>query len=207
MAERRDGLSNNPPRPQAEIASTVVEQVVAALLQPEAGLSDQERLTLLMGRMDLVAGSFFRQAAGSLYERALYEMRAEEGGLSILGLNQLFLEHIGAYLGRAVVFDDGAEMSWALWPHLLSGFSNLAYVLAAPVAGELRRRVTADPSYIEKIVTLMAAGSGRSLKELLLTEYNIDLSSADFWRRAIEEWDETIEELSELMDRLGYLRR
>lgn len=201
----QNGLNDNPSVPMCEIPSVVVEQLLIQALDGEAGQADEERLSSLIEQLDRLAGAVFRQTAGTLVELDLYAARRQDGAVSMDRANAIFLARIRDQLmGESVTFENNAELSWMLWPHLMMGFYMPGYIVGSAVATVLTQRVGANPGYIKVVEDLMAVGSSESLEDALQA-IGIDIASTQFWDDVLAHgWYDKLRELEALLTRLGY---
>jgi oligoendopeptidase F len=188
--------------PMAEVASTFFEKYV---LEDIAGqVDDETRLALLISRLDGEVATIFRQSAAMRFEQELYRRIEAEGYLSHQQIGQLFIHHMGQYLGSAVSLAPSVGLWWIYWGHLRRQFYNYSYSFALLVAKALQTRLAADPRYIDRFCHLLSTGRSQRPRELLQS-MDLDITGTEVWEMSLDQVAASLHEAEELAKKLGKL--
>src|SRR5581483_2305939 len=92
MKEKQNALNFGTPLSVAEVASTFMEDFVLQELLQHA--DKEERLTLLMQKLDDDISTIFRQIAFYQFETELHKTFREKGYLTKEEIGEIFLKHM-----------------------------------------------------------------------------------------------------------------
>jgi oligoendopeptidase F len=183
-----------------ETASTFLEDFVVQKLE-ETMKTDEEKLTLLMTRLNDSISTIFRQTACENLQRELNITYRNEGFLSTEKINALMKKHMIAYMGDAVSQDDGTDLWWVYWSHI-RGYSLYSYVAGLLLAKSMQNLYKQDNSNIEKIVEWYGTGSNSSPHERFL-KLGVDIGDSGFWLKGLDEVDSMLKEAEDLAKKLN----
>jgi oligoendopeptidase F len=184
----------------AEVASTFCEDFTLEELLKDA--NKEERLVILMQKMDDLVSTVFRQVAFYNFERDLHAQAREAGYLSKADIGRLFQKHMKAYMGPAVSQDAGSENWWMYVGHFRRPFYVYTYASGQMISMSLQQMVRDNPENIEQVKTFMRAGTSAPTEETF-ADAGIDITQQAFWERAIGEIDSLYREVHKLAKTLG----
>ncbi len=184
----------------AEVASTFMEDFVYTHLLE--GVSDEDRLTLLIKKLDVVFSAIHRQVACYKFEQSLHTAYRQTGYISQENIGQLFTKHMSAYMGPAVKQTAGSENWWVYWSHIRSFFYVYSYASGHLISMSMQRKLREDKTFINEIKKFLSSGISRSPKDIFL-DLGIDISSKVFWEEGMKEIDTMYQEAVSLAKKLG----
>lgn len=175
----------------AEVASTFMEDFV--LDELEKGVDDEGKLAILMERLNGDISSIQRQVACYNFEKDLHTIYRSEGYLSLKRIGEIFLKHMGAYLGDAVELSKGAENWWVYWSHIRNYFYVYSYASGVMISKSLKKMVEDDSAYVGKVKKFLELGTSVAPREAF-SELGIDIGDKGFWMKGLEELEEMLSE-------------
>ncbi|MFH0876316.1 MAG: M3 family oligoendopeptidase [archaeon] len=199
LAKIQNALNYGTPISTAEVASTFMEDFVLQRLLKDA--SDEEKLSILMIKLNEDIATIFRQVACYTFEQELHKNFRENGYLSKIEIGNLFKKHMAGYLGK-YVDTKNCENWWIHWSHIRHYFYNYSYASGLLISKALQAKVKKDKSYIKNVKRFLAAGTSKSPKEIFL-ELGIDISDEAFWIEGLNEVNQLILETEALAKKLG----
>ena len=202
MRKAQNSLNFGSPLSVAEVASTFFEDFVLERLLEDA--EDEERLVLLVERLDDVMTGVYRQVAAYRFEQELHEEFRKKGYLSKDEIAKIFVRHMTDYLGDSTKMDLGAQYGWVYWSHFRRFFYVYSYASGILVSKGLQDMVREDSSTISKVKQIFSAGSSKSPVSLF-DSVDIDITDAGFWKKGLSETERVLGEAEELAKKLGKL--
>jgi oligoendopeptidase F len=184
----------------AETASTFFEDFV--LDEIEKTMSDQEKLALMIFRLDSAINTVFRQVACYRFEQDLHNSYRERGFISKDYIGELFMNNMSAYCGPFVDISGDSQNWWLHWPHIRSFFYVYSYAFGYLVSKYMQALVRTDANNISAVKTFLSAGSAKGPKEILL-DINIDINSREFWQKGIDQIGSMLNATEEFAKKLG----
>ncbi len=188
------------PLSTAEVASTFTEDFALEMVAGSLN-SDEARLSILMARLLDDIGSIFRQVACFCLEQELHAKYRAEGFLSKKTIGDLFVKHMGAYLGDAIGMR-GFENWWVYWHHIRYYFYVYSYASGQLISKALQVEAKKDPNFMQKYKEFLATGGLKSPKETFL-EIGIDIADPNFWKEGLGEFERNLHEAKRLAKKLG----
>ena len=188
------------PVSMAEVASTFIQDF--SLDEVSKGVSDEEKLTLNMRRLNDSVSSVMRQVACYRFEQSLHKAFRENGYLSKKQIGEIFLKHMKAYMGSYVEQSKGAENWWVPWSHIREFFYVYSYASGELIAKSMQRSVRENHEFVAKIKDFLKAGSSESPKNTFL-KLGIDIDNKNFWLKGLEEVDALLKDTQRLAKKLG----
>jgi len=186
------------PLTMAETASVfgemlVFQRVLSRLQDPE------ERLRMLVGKIDDTMATVFRQIALNRFEDEIHAARRSEGELSIGRFSELWLQTQGAMFEGSVKLSENYGLWWSYIPHFIH---TPGYVYAYAFGELMVLALFAiyreeGPSFAEKYLGLLGAG-GSDWPQNLLSQVGVDLGQPDFWQKGLDIVEVMIKEAEEL---------
>ncbi|PIP86396.1 hypothetical protein COW82_02300 [Candidatus Campbellbacteria bacterium CG22_combo_CG10-13_8_21_14_all_43_18] len=197
-----------------EIASTFMEDFVLDKILEEA--DDEEKLFLLMEKLDDTVSSIFRQIAAYNFEKELHQKAAERGFLSKEEIGKIFKKHMKAYLGPVFELEKETELAWIHWGHFRSFFYVYSYASGLLISKYMQKKVRENPKYIKQVKKFLQTGGSKSpwqiLKELgadpasgsaSKLSKGIDINRGVFWDKGLEEIRAKLNRAKKLAKKLG----
>ena len=200
MREKLNALDFGGPISTAEVASTLVELLVAEEL--EAGVDEETKLALLVSRLDDDIATIFRQVSAYHFEQSLHEDFRQTGFLSAQNIGQLFKQKMTDYLGPAVSFETQHEKWWIYWSHFRRYFYVYSYASGLLIAKALRNKLREDKNFIDKIIEILSAGSSLAPKDIF-AHAGLDIGQPDFWQKGLAETSRDLATAVALAKKLG----
>jgi oligoendopeptidase F len=187
----------------AETASTFGEAIVFDRLMAEAS-SDQERLSLVAGKIDDSIATVFRQMAMNRFEHLIHTRRRNEGELSAEHFSQAWVETQKELFGDSVEVTDGYATWWSYIPHFINTPGYVyAYAYGQLLALSAYGRFKAvGPEFVPQYLELLASGGSKTPEELTAI-IGIDLADPGFWDAGLELVDEQLRTAEELAAKLA----
>ncbi len=195
MKKKQNALNFGSPLSTAEVASTFMEDFVLEEIAKKA--DDEERLAIMMTRLDDDVSTIFRQVACYRFEQELHRKLRAKGYLPKEEIGKIFQKHMASYMGNAVLQSKGSENWWVYWGHIRRFFYVYSYVSGLLISKSLQNYVRNDKAFINKVKEFLSAGSSDSPKNIFL-KLGIDISDKEFW-------DKGIDEVGELLDKAEIL--
>lgn len=159
----------------------------------ELAKTPQERLTLLMSKIDDVVNSVVRQCSFDRFEELAHSAR-ENGELSSEELDAFWKQAMEEYYGKAKAeggdspFDSYRDTThlWSYVPHFHHvPFYVYSYAFADLVVGTLYNSFQKNPEGFEdRLLDLLSAGGTRDFAEAL-KPFGLDPTSPSFWEDAL----------------------
>lgn len=203
MKKRQNALNFGSPMSTAEVASTFLEDfVLRGVMQ---GADDEQRLAVMMMKLNDDISTIFRQVACYRFEQELHQEFRRMGYLSNKEIGELFRTHMAAYMGDAVEQSRGAENWWVYWSHIRSFFYVYSYASGLLISKSLQHSVRLDPGFIEKVKGFLSAGLSDSPRNIF-SGLGVDIEDRRFWDRGLDEVEDLLEETESLAKRLRKFR-
>ena len=180
----------------AEVASTCNEVLLTKYLL--ANETDPKRRAYILNHfLEGFRTTVFRQTLFAEFEQKTHELEASGTPLTAECMCSLYADLVKQYY-PAAEFRDVVKYEWAFIPHFYRAFYVYQYATGFSSAVAIASNIleTGDPSkYLEFLAT---GGSDYPINELKIA--GIDLTSPEVVRNAMKVFDETIDELAELLD-------
>lgn len=202
MRDKQNELNFGTPTSTAEVASTLVELIVAEAIETKT--DDEKKLAMLIARLDDEVSTIFRQVAAYTFEQQLHEDFRQAGFLPIETIGKIFHQKMTDYLGPAVIFDGQHEKWWIHWSHFRRYFYVYSYASGLLIAKALRNKLREDKKFIEKIKDILSAGTSASPREIF-ARAGLDITANDFWQKGLAETARDISEAKKLASKLGLI--
>jgi oligoendopeptidase F len=184
----------------AETASTFMEDFVVQELEQTLN-NDEDKLNLLMIRLNDIVSSVCRQTACENLQRELNQLYAKEGFVSTQQISELMQKHMQAYMGDYVICDKNMENWWVYWDHI-RWYSLYTYVGGLLISKSMQTMYKQDNTKIELIKTWYGTGSNLSPKESFAA-LGIDITTKEFWFDGLNEIEAILDQAWSLAQKLG----
>lgn len=197
---KQNELNFGTPLSTAEVASTFMEDFVLQELEREA--DDEQRLTLMMMKLNDDISTIFRQVACYNFETELHKTFREKGYLSKEEIGKIFQKHMTSYMGSAVDQPLEAQNWWVFWSHIRSFFYVYSYASGLLISKSLQASVKKDPKFIIKVKEFLSAGMSDSPKNIF-AKLGIDITKKTFWDKGLSDVEELLKETEKLAKKLN----
>jgi len=183
---------------EAEVASTVNEQLLAAHLLKE--VQDPKIRTYIIGKqLDDFIATVFRQTMFAEFEHKAHKMMEEGTPLTPESLRKLYRSLLEAYFGPSVELDPKSDLEALRIPHFYSAFYVYKYATGLSAAitigkGLLQEGERAQQRYLN---FLKSGGSEFPLDSLL--KAGVDLRTPEVIDKAMAQFKANLREFKELM--------
>ena len=199
LAAPQGEMLSSTPLTLAETASVFGEMLTFRKLLSQA--KDQnERKTLLAGKVEDMINTVVRQIAFYDFECKLHAARAE-GELTPDDINALWMSVQAESLGPVFNFMDGYETFWSYVPHFVhSPFYVYAYAFGDGLVNALYAVYREQPDGFEDKYFAMLAAGGSKHHKALLAPFGLDASDPAFWDKGLSMIESFIDELEAMED-------
>jgi oligoendopeptidase F len=203
IKKKQHALDFGTPTSTAEVASTFMEDFVLEEVMRSA--DDEQRLAIMMQKLNDDVSSIFRQVACYRFEQELHKDFRGKGYLSKEEIGGLFRKHMAAYMGNAVLQSEGSENWWVYWNHIRYFFYVYSYASGLLISKSLQNSVKHNPAFIHKVKEFLSAGLSDSPKNIF-SRLGIDISDKRFWDKGLDEVENLLNGTEQLAKRLGKIR-
>ncbi|MFA6476136.1 MAG: M3 family oligoendopeptidase [Candidatus Paceibacterota bacterium] len=183
----------------AEVASTFFEDIV--LESSRENVSEQEKLTLMMAKLDDEIGTIFRQVAAYRFEQTLHKTYREQGYLSKEVIGKMWLAEMKKYLGEAVTYPKGSENWWVHWSHFRNFFYVYSYASGLLIAKALQAKVRENPKFIKEVKIFLSTGTAKSPKDIF-SELGLNIEDPKFWQAGLNQFAKLLSEAEKLAKKI-----
>lgn len=204
FAKRESQLNYAHPMCTAEVASTFCEDFVFDELIRQA--SDEERLIIMMAKLQDKVQTIFRQIAAYNFEFELHNEFRKQGYLSLENIGKIFNYHMKSYLGSRFVFDDDSSLGWVSWGHFRSPFYVYSYAMGLLCAQAMQAELRKNPEFISSIKEFYSTGSSLSPVDIF-KKMGMDITQPEFWQKGIDEIKDLLQETKKLAKKLGKIEK
>ena len=188
------------PLTTAETASVFGEMLVFQRLVKRED-DPENRLALLVGKIDDTLATVFRQVAMNRFEDRIHTARREDGELDADRFSELWMETQEAMFEGSVTLGDHYRLWWSYIPHFLHSPGYVyAYAFGELLVLALYARYQdtgADDAFADTYMDLLRAG-GSDWPHNLVGELGVDLTDTTFWTQGLGEIDALITEAEDL---------
>ncbi|MFW9952845.1 MAG: M3 family metallopeptidase [Candidatus Thorarchaeota archaeon] len=185
----------------AECASIFGELLLTDLLLEKSD-SDIVKKTILANLLDEAGMAVFQVSARYWFEEGMYEAINRKEYLDGSTINKYWLLGRDKVYGDSVDFYDELKWEWTMKPHYFRvglRFYNYPYVYAQLFVYALYQIYKSKgKSFIPKFKKLLSAGGSLSPEELG-NIVRLDISSSEFWKLGIKQYEEFVNQLAKLV--------
>lgn len=202
------GRSNNwlnvwPSLAIAEIASTFAEELLVEKLMGSPDLSQEDKKSLLSGRIESRIATIHRQVSMFQFERMAHAKRAQEGELSKDDFDNLWHTTIKRPFGNSLKWTEEHNNYWMYIPHIIhTPYYVYSYAFAQLCTLTLVQtyKQTDDKSaFVTSYTNLLKAGGSLTPKANLLGA-GLDITKPEFWLRGLKVIENDVNELKKLVE-------
>ncbi len=185
LSRQQGPLLMDTPLTIAETASVFGEMITFKSLYDRTA-SDEERLTLMMSKLDGMVATVFRQVALNRFEDAMHTTRRAEGELSLDQINAIWMRTQVDQFGDSVVLSPGYELWWSYISHFIHTPGYVyAYAFGELLVLALYEIYLADPERFTPLYMDLLASGGSKRPEDLLAPFGIDIADPAFWNTGL----------------------
>lgn len=197
IKKHQNALNFDTPMSTAEVASTFMEDFITDKLAEDA--DEGMKLTLMMGQLDSLVSTIFRQVAIYKFEQELHRTYRTEGYVTLETINNLFKKHMASYMGTA---SEGCENWWVYWSHIRNFFYVYSYASGLLISKALQAKVRRDHAFIAEVKSFLSAGVSKSPKDIF-ADMGLDITDKNFWEHGLDEIAQLLEATETLARKLG----
>jgi len=199
IRKNQDALYFDTPTSTAEVASTFMEDFVLSELLKN--VSDSEKLTILVQKLDDDVSSIMRQIACYNFEFELHSKYRESGYLSKKEIGEIFKKHMESYMGDSVDLSS-VNNWWIYWSHIRNYFYVYSYASGLMISKSLQRKVKENPEFIKNVKEFLSAGTSKTPNEIF-EKMGININKKEFWEAGLNEVESLLNQTEELAKKLG----
>ncbi len=198
-------LESDTPLTTAETASVFGEMLTFDKLVQNA-TSKEEKLSLLVTKLDEIFATVFRQVFMTKFEEKLHLNRREKGELKTEDINAIWTETNKQMFGDSVRLTDNYSYWWLYIPHFIhSPFYCYAYsfglLLSITLYNEYKKRSSeskqAGEKFVEQYTQILSLGGSLNPVDLIKIA-EIDITHPDFWLNGFKLIESMIDQAEEL---------
>jgi oligoendopeptidase F len=202
LSRGRGYLQCDTPLTTAEMASVFGEMLTFQRLQqlyPEP----RRRLAMLCSKIEDGFATVFRQVLMTRFELDLHRARKEQGELSTIAINALWLKANRAMFGDVLTLGEGYAWWWTYIGHFIrSPFYCYAYAFGELLVLALVQKYKQDgPAFVPRYLDLLAAG-GSDAPHVLLAKLGVDVTDPAFWELGLRLLGDMVGEAESLAEKM-----
>ncbi|MFA5737019.1 MAG: M3 family oligoendopeptidase [Candidatus Paceibacterota bacterium] len=183
----------------AEVASTFVEDFVLEEIGRQS--KPEDKLKLIMAKLDDDVSTIFRQVAAYRFEHELHQAFRTKGYLSKQEIGDLFLKNMKNYTGPVMEFPAGTENWWIYWSHFRYYFYVYSYASGLLISKALQQAVRTEPNKIRLVKEFLAAGSSASPAQIFAKQ-GLDITKPDIWQAGLMEIEKLLNEAQKIYNEI-----
>jgi oligoendopeptidase F len=182
----------------AEIASTMNEQLLADFMLGKAK-TKQEKLYYLGQLLELLRGTFYRQAMFAEFELLIHETVEKGDALSGEGMNAMYLALLKKYHGPKVVIDPVVASEWAYIPHFYYDFYVYQYATSIAASAYFYGQVKSGGAKArDNYLSVLKAG-GSDYPVEILKKAGLDMTTPAPYRALVDRFSQTLDQVEALL--------
>ncbi len=174
-----------PVTPLAEIASIFAEMLVFEKLYTEA-TNEKIKVNLMVGKIQEIFASVYRQNAFYLFEDDLHKHRREKGELSLEDFNSYFQKRQQDMFGKGLTLTEQHSNWWMYVSHFYHhDFYVYSYVFGELLTLALYQLSKEDETFKDKYLNLLKLGGSKKPSDLL-SMFDIDIQDRKLWENGTQ---------------------
>ncbi len=201
---RKQGIFQaDTPLTTAETASVFGEMLVFQRLMKEE-TKDENRLAMLMGKIDDTIATVFRQVSMNRFEDKIHTMRREQGELSVEDLTAAWVQTQTPMFGGSVTLTENYQWWWSYIPHFLHTPGYVyAYAFGELLVLALYAKYEAEgDAFAESYLELLSSG-GSDWPHELVGKLGVDLRDPSFWAQGVAAIGRLVDQAEALSLKIG----
>ncbi|MGM0505687.1 MAG: M3 family oligoendopeptidase [Bacteroidota bacterium] len=202
LSREQGELQSSTPLTTAETASVFAEMLVFEKMMDK--LEDpEERLSLLVSKIDDTIATVFRQVSMNRFENAIHTARREDGEQTFEQFSSHWRATQEDLYGGAVQLTDGYDAWWSYVPHFLHTPGYVyAYAFGELLVLALYQSWKDGASGFEdRYLELLSAG-GSDWPHQLISRVGMDIHDASFWNRGLAVFESMVEDAKKNQSRI-----
>lgn len=184
----------------AEVASTVNE-VLLSLYLLKTETDKKRRAAVLNHLLESFRTTVFRQTLFAEFERNAHDMYKNGIPLTASSLSEAYKKLLSEYYAGADEINDMLSYEWSYISHFYRAFYVYQYATGFCSAVAIAKRITETGDASSYLEFLSLGGSDYPIEELKVA--GVDLTKPETVASALKLFDETIDELSALLDEIN----
>ena len=182
----------------AEVASTVNE-ILLSKYQIEKETNNVKKAEIIYELLEMIRATLFRQAMFAEFEKEVHNKIEAGEMISAEDMSKLYYELNKKYFGNSTVIDEEIQYEWARIPHFYTPFYVYKYSTGISAAIVIASNILdKKDGYVQKYIEMLKQGCTKKSIDLLKM-VDVDLENESTYERAIEFYEENIEELKKLI--------
>lgn len=182
----------------AEVASTVNE-ILLSKYQIEKETNNVKKAEIIYELLEMIRATLFRQAMFAEFEKEVHNKIESGEMISAEDMSKLYYELNKKYFGNSTVIDEEIQYEWARIPHFYTPFYVYKYSTGISAAIVIASNILdKKDGYVQKYIEMLKQGCTKKSIDLLKM-VDVDLENESTYERAIEFYEENIEELKKLI--------
>lgn len=183
----------------AEVASTLNEALLTHHLLKNT-TDKQKKMYILNHYLDSFRGTVFRQTMFAEFEKLIHEQVEQGQALTADRLNEMYYDLNVKYFGPDMVVDKDIQLEWARIPHFYMNFYVYKYATGFAAAAALSKQILEEGQpAVDRYLQFLKGGSSEYPIELL-KKAGVDMTSPEPVRQALDVFEQTLNELEELVN-------
>ena len=147
----------------------------------------------------MIRATLFRQAMFAEFEKEVHNKIESGEMISAEDMSKLYYELNKKYFGNSTVIDEEIQYEWARIPHFYTPFYVYKYSTGISAAIVIASNILdKKDGYVQKYIEMLKQGCTKKSIDLLKM-VDVDLENESTYERAIEFYEENIEELKKLI--------
>ena len=161
------------------------------------------RAYVLNHYLDGFKGTIFRQTQFAEFEHFMHEEDAKGVPLTSEYLSDSYGELNAKYYGSAVEKDPEIKYEWSRIPHFYYNYYVYQYATGFSAASALAHKIWGqEPDALEKYLTYLKSGNSDYPVEVM-KKAGVDMTKADYIESAMTKFEQRLNELEELVEKLS----
>jgi oligoendopeptidase F len=195
LAQEQNVLNYDWPLTIAETASIFGEMILFRHLLTTMSNTGAIR-ALIMGKLEEIIATVFRQTAMYQFERKAHELRATQGELTSKQIGELWMQEQRTMFGTSVTITPAESTYWSLIPHIFqTPFYVYSYAFGELLTLSLFSIYEKNPNdTVKKYLAFLKAGGSKSPQELL-SVFGMNMNKRSFWEQGVQEIETLIAKL------------
>lgn len=199
-SERQSYANNDYSIMAAEVASTVNE-VLLSLYLLKTETDKKRRAAVLNHLLESFRTTVFRQTLFAEFERTAHDMYKNGTPLTASSLSETYKKLLSEYYAGADEINDMLSYEWSYISHFYRAFYVYQYATGFCSAVAIAKRIVETGDASDYLEFLSLGGSDYPIEELKVA--GVDLTKPDTVASALKLFDETIDELSALLEEIN----
>jgi len=200
LIKKQNSLNFGVPMATAEVTSNFAEELFLNKYMEEVK-GDEEKLVILMSRLNSDISSSFRQIACYDFEMELHKAYREKGYLSKGEIGKIFRNNMEKYMGGYVEQSNGSENWWVYWSHIRNYFYVYSYASGILIAKAMYKKFMEDKNFAGKIKEFFSLGKIVSPRSAF-KKMGFELDST-FWGEGLKQIENDLNEARNLARKLN----